>query len=84
MVTLHSIFDAFGGPAGLGRAIGRTTEHTTTMRRRCSIPVRYWPQVIAAAKERGASWITYETLTLAHTNPDTQAPNSLEPQRAPV
>ena len=53
MNTVDDIFEAFGGPASFGRAIGVTTEHATQMKRRKSIPVRWWPKVLAAAKDRG-------------------------------
>lgn len=36
------------------------------MRRRGSIPVAYWPALIAAAKERGIEDITYKSLVEAH------------------
>lgn len=66
METLPDIFDAFDGPAELGRALGITTELAAGMRRRNSIPVRYWPTLIAAARERRISGITYESLTHIH------------------
>ena len=66
METIAAVFDAFDGPAELGRAIGTTTEHAAGMRRRNSIPVTYWPKLIAAARERRISGITYESLTHMH------------------
>lgn len=53
MSNVDSIFDLFGGPAAVGRIIGKSTEHAATMRRRGSIPVRYWPALIEAAREKG-------------------------------
>ena len=53
MNTVDAIFEAFGGPAALGRAIGIPTEHAAQMKRRKSIPVRWWPKLVAAAKEKG-------------------------------
>ena len=66
MQTLDAIFIAFGGPASVGRAIGVSTEHAASMKRRGSIPVDYWPALIRAANEREIHDITYESLTLLH------------------
>jgi len=66
MQTIADIFDAFDGPAKLGRALGVTTERAAALKRRNSIPVTYWPKLIAAARERRISGITYESLTLLH------------------
>ena len=53
MKTIRSIFDAFNGPANFGRVIGVSTEHAATMRRRNSIPVRYWSVLVKAAEANG-------------------------------
>jgi hypothetical protein len=66
MMTVADIFDAFKGPAAIGRAIGKSTEHAASMRRRASIPVRYWPRLINAARAAGIDGINHETLTQAH------------------
>jgi hypothetical protein len=66
METLPALFTAFGGPAKVGQAIGVSTEHAASMKRRNSIPVGYWPQLIAAARERRITGITYESLTHLH------------------
>jgi hypothetical protein len=52
METVHDLFEAFGGPAAVGRILGTTTEHAAQMKRRKSIPVRWWPHLISAAKEQ--------------------------------
>jgi hypothetical protein len=63
MLTVEAIFDAYGGPAALARAIGVTTEHAASMRRRKSIPVRYWPALLDVAQTRPAlRHITSEAL----------------------
>lgn len=66
MQTVDAIFDALGGPAEIGRIIGKSTEHASSMKRRGSIPVDYWPRLAEAAFERGLP-ITYETLVQVHT-----------------
>ena len=65
-MTISEIFEALGGPAELGRAIGITTEHAASMRRRESIPVAYWQRVVSHAKQKKIRNITYETLAIAH------------------
>ena len=69
-MMISSVFSALGGAAEVGRTIGVTTEHAAGMARRGSIPVVYWPKLVAAARERRLSWITYETLTHLHAAPD--------------
>lgn len=66
MITVDIIFERFGGPAELGRAIGKSTEHATLMRRRGSIPPIYWSKLIDVAAERGLADITYEQIVKAH------------------
>lgn len=66
MCTIDDLFEAFGGPAEVGRAIGKSTEHASAMRRRGSIPVGYWSALVAEAEHRGLEWITYEALVRVH------------------
>lgn len=66
MLSVADIFELVGGPAEMGRAIGVPTEHATQMKRRASIPVRYWPALLRAADERKLD-IDHEKLTQAHT-----------------
>jgi hypothetical protein len=70
MSTIDALFSAFGGPSKVGRAIGVSTEHAAAMKRRGSIPVGYWPNLIAAARERQIRGITYESLTHLHAGPE--------------
>lgn len=66
MKTIDDIFAEFGGPAAVGRVIGKSTEHAASMRRRRSIPVAYWPSLIRHAEERGLDWLTPEQLIAMH------------------
>lgn len=66
MRSVDEIFEAFGGPASVGRAIGKPTEHAGVMKARRSIPVAYWPALVSAARERGLNGITFEALALLH------------------
>lgn len=67
MQTVDDIFAELGGPAEVGRIIGKSTEHAASMKRRRSIPVDYWPPIIEAAREKDKP-ITYETLVAVHTS----------------
>ena len=52
MQNLDEIFSAFGGPSKVGQAIGISTEHAASMKRRRSIPSCYWHVLTEAAKSR--------------------------------
>lgn len=60
--TFGGIIDAFGGAAAFGAAIGIADSHARTMKARSSIPPSWWPRVVAEARARNLTWITYETL----------------------
>ena len=55
MHTVSEIVGAFGGPTEFGRVCGWTENPSARggdILRRGSIPVRYWPSIVKAAKER--------------------------------
>jgi len=66
MRTLDEIFEAFGGPAAVGRALNKSTEHAASMRRRGSIPFEYWPTLLAEARKLDIQDLDYEQLVLIH------------------
>lgn len=66
MDTLDDLFERFGGAAKVGQAIGVSTEHAASMKRRKSIPVDYWPKLIGAARDRRISGVTPERLMHLH------------------
>lgn len=66
MQTIDELYEAFGGAAEIGRAIGKSTEHAAIMKRRGSIPVEYWLRLTEAARERGIPGVTCESLTVMH------------------
>ena len=64
MRSVANIIDAFGGNSGFAAVIGKGPSTASEMRRRKSIPVDYWPTLIA----RSAGWekpLTYEELVAA-------------------
>ncbi|RAI33736.1 hypothetical protein [Rhodoplanes serenus] len=66
MGTIDDLFDTLGGPAEIGRVIGKSTEHAAAMKRRGSIPVGYWPALVAEAERRGIGSLDYEALVRMH------------------
>jgi hypothetical protein len=71
MNTIDELFDAIGGVAEVGRVIGKRTEHASVIKRRGSVPVRYWPALMAAAEEKGIA-LSYEHLVAIH-SPNTNS-----------
>lgn len=61
--TFNDVIAAFGGPAKFSQAVGIEPFHGQTMKSRDSIPAGHWPQVVAAASERGINGITHEKLS---------------------
>jgi hypothetical protein len=66
-LTVSDIFDALGGPAAFARALELKGGSTASeMKRRGSIPVEYWPRLVAIGVEQNIAWLTYEELALMH------------------
>lgn len=65
MQTLEDVFREFGGPSKVGQALGISTEHAAAMKRRKSIPPRYWAALVRVAKERGLP-VSYDALAEIH------------------
>lgn len=76
MTTVDAIFKAFKGPANVGRAIGKRTEHAVQMRRRGSIPVTYWPALITYAEANTIPGVSYAALVAAHACRSRHAPSA--------
>ncbi|NPU69972.1 hypothetical protein HL667_33625 [Bradyrhizobium sp. 83012] len=68
--TTDDVFERFGGPASFARAFRIRPSTASEMKRRRSISVDLWPEVVEAASGRGIDWLTYETLTKMHAKPD--------------
>ncbi len=62
--SISDLFEKFGGPAAVGRAIGVTTEHASLMKQRKSIPVARWQDVIKAAALAGIELSSDDMLRL--------------------
>lgn len=65
MQSVDQIFEKFGGPTALGRLIGVKPSAASEMRRRASIPVDYWPRLVASAKKQRID-LNYAKLVSIH------------------
>lgn len=66
MNTVPDIVDAFGGTAAFARALDLGVSTASEMKRRKSIPVRYWPDLVAIGRSKGVRGLSYKTLVQAH------------------
>ena len=69
MNDVVAVIAALGGNASFGRLIGKGASTASEMKRRGSIPVCYWPQIVTEARARDISWLTYEALVTIHARP---------------
>jgi len=69
MNTVDDVFVGFGGTSAFAGALGLNLSTASEMRRRSSIPVRYWPKLVDAARERGVDGITNDELVKIHARP---------------
>lgn len=62
METFAQVIDALGGSAVVARGIGEDPGTVRQMRRRGSIPSRYWPRIVVFAATRGRNDVTIDIL----------------------
>ena len=55
MRTIDEVFERLGGTGLVARLIEVKHSAASEMRRRASIPVRYWPQLIEGARAAGVT-----------------------------
>jgi hypothetical protein len=67
MNTVEDVFRKFEKTSAFADALGLKLSAASEMRRRKSIPVRYWPKLVHAAHERGMDEITNDLLVSIHT-----------------
>jgi hypothetical protein len=65
MNTVDDIFTTLGGTGAVAKIIGVKHSAASEMRRRGSIPVRYWPALMQGARELAVS-IDSDTLVTIH------------------
>ena len=66
MKSVEDIFVALGGTGAVARLLDVGHSTASEMRRRGSIPVRYWPRLVAVAAEREVKGITNDALVHMH------------------
>lgn len=66
MRDVPELITEFGGPTAFARAIGVQPSTASEMKRRGSIPVRYWPSVLSAAENLNIQ-ISSDDLVAIHT-----------------
>lgn len=64
MKTVSDIFDVFGGNAAVARILKTMPSTASEMKRRESIPVEYWPTLVAEAERLGRTEVTLESMAL--------------------
>ena len=69
METIDDVFEAFGGTRKTADALSVKPSTASEMRRRASIPVKYWPQLIQAAKVNHIRGLSNDSLVRLHTGP---------------
>jgi hypothetical protein len=73
--TVADLIDLWPEPsiANFGRDIGVTVEHAATIRRRGSIPVVYWEDVVDGAYTRKIKGVNFALLVALHKKKDRAA-----------
>lgn len=65
MKTINELYEKFGGSGAVAKAIQVKPSAASEMRRRKSIPVKYWPSLIEQATASGLS-LTNDILVRLH------------------
>ena len=65
MTDIHKIFDKLDGPGKVAELLGVKPSAASEMKRRKSVPVKYWPKLVIACNEAGLT-INYATLVSLH------------------
>lgn len=65
MTDIHTIFDKLKGPGKVAELLGVKPSAASEMKRRQSVPVKYWPKLVIACNEAGLP-MSYATLVSLH------------------
>lgn len=76
MNTVEDVFTAFEGTSNFADALSLGLSTASEMRRRGSIPVRYWPRLVDEAAKRKIASITYDRLVAIHSERHTRKAES--------
>lgn len=72
MKDISTLFDQIGGPARVAEALAVKPSAASEMKRRASIPVRYWPRLVDECRSRGIRGVNYDVLVDLHQRPEAQ------------
>lgn len=64
--SVPELIEAFGGPTGFARVIGKGPSTASEQKRSGSIPVEYWDLVVSAARDAGIPGVSFEALARMH------------------
>lgn len=66
--TVEDLIELWPEPrvANFGRDLGIPVEHASAIKRRNSIPVRFWPKLLDSAREREIDGLNYDVLVGLH------------------
>lgn len=68
MTDLDTIFKDLGGTGKVAEFLGVKPSAASEMRRRKSVPVRYWPKLVIACNEKKIEGINYAALVSMHSD----------------
>lgn len=66
MKNIPTLFDEIGGPGKVAELLSVKPSAASEMKRRGSIPVRYWPRLVDVCKELGIRGVNYDVLVDMH------------------
>jgi hypothetical protein len=66
MCSIADMIEKFGGNTSFAEVLGKRPSTVSEMKRRGSVPVEYWPRIVAAAQQLGMQGLSYEALVQMH------------------
>lgn len=66
MDSVNTLFKEIGGPGKMASLLGVKPSAASEMKRRGSIPVRYWPQLVDGCRDKGIRGVNYDVLVSIH------------------
>lgn len=66
MKDVPTLFDEIGGPGKVAELLSVKPSAASEMKRRKSIPVRYWPRLVDVCRDLGIRGVNYDVLVDLH------------------
>lgn len=83
ITSFDDLFTRWPRQGHLSADLGVSPQHLRMMRVRGSIPVRFWPRMVAAAARRGIAGLDYELLVRLHVPDEPHCPPPATPTWSP-